>query len=108
VPHEIEPPWTPSKATLPAIDAHFWDWLLWLMSKEAAGRDDLVSEELAKMFDHLLQPMGEQVPPIDLTAALDAYVNARGRQEGRLDVRVSRRPESEVRRAWIRRSSSPR
>jgi hypothetical protein len=59
------------------------------------------------MFDHLLEPMGVLDRPSDLPAAVDAYVDVRGSQEGRHDVLVARTLEGEVRRAWTRRSSGP-
>ena len=37
-PHELEPPWVPSAATIAGIDDHFWDWAFWLAGKQAAGR----------------------------------------------------------------------
>jgi hypothetical protein len=37
-PHLIASPWLASAATLAAIDDHFWDWALWLGSKQLAGR----------------------------------------------------------------------
>jgi nucleotidyltransferase-like protein len=46
VPHKEERRWTASASTLQAIDDHFWDWLLWLLSKEAAGREEVVFGEL--------------------------------------------------------------
>ena len=49
-PHVHEPPWVPSAENLGAIDAHLWDWLLWLRAKERAGKDELVATELEKLF----------------------------------------------------------
>ncbi len=48
-PHPIASPWMVSAATLAAIDDHFWDWALWLGSKQLAGRIDLVTAELGKL-----------------------------------------------------------
>ena len=31
-------PWTPTPTTLPDIDVHFWDWVLWLAAKSQQGR----------------------------------------------------------------------
>jgi hypothetical protein len=97
VPHAEEPPWTVEAETLQAIDDHFWDWILWLRSKQAAGRLDIVSDELGKMFDHLLEPMDVLGCPVDLDQAVEAYVNARRTQEHRYDVAVARTLEREVR-----------
>ncbi len=49
-------PWQVSAATLPGIDDHFWDWLLWLSAKQEAGQHGLVATELAKLHEHLLDP----------------------------------------------------
>src|SRR5205823_2037339 len=53
-PHVHEAPHVASAATLGAIDAHFWDWTLWLTSKVGAGKRELVTTELSKMTDHVL------------------------------------------------------
>ena len=47
--HKHEPPWRVSRETLPAIDAHFWDWVLWLRAKEARGKGELVRAELLRL-----------------------------------------------------------
>src|SRR5918911_942077 len=60
-PRQPNPPWSASGQTLQAIDQHFWDWVLWLASKDSAGKDELVHDELAKMSIFLLGPLG--VPP---------------------------------------------
>jgi len=58
VPNEHDPPWRVNGETLGAVDDHFWDWTLWLLAKEVAGKGKLVVSELAKMYQHLLDPMG--------------------------------------------------
>ena len=78
------------------MDRHVWDWLLWLASKREKGRDDLVRGELAKMFDHLLAPMGVDDPPATLAEAAEAYRSARDRREREFGVRVTRVREREV------------
>jgi hypothetical protein len=105
VPNQQEPPWTVSAETLPAVDDHFWDWLLWLLSKEAGGNDHLVSSELAKMFRHLLEPMAMSVCPADINGAVKGYVKARDAQERCHAVIVDRTLEQEVRKSLeLRRS----
>jgi hypothetical protein len=49
------PPVKPSNDTLAAINTHFWDWIWWLATREAAGRHDLVVEHLAQLFRHVLE-----------------------------------------------------
>jgi hypothetical protein len=105
VPNEQEPPWIVSAETLAAVDDHFWDWLLWLLSKEAGGNDRLVSSELAKMFDHLLEPMAVSACPTDINGALDAYMQARSAQECCHNVIVDRTLELEIRKALALRRS---
>jgi hypothetical protein len=99
-PHRLEPPWVVSAETLETIDRHFWDWFLWLASKEAAGKSELVSGELDKLWRHLLRPLGVDRPPSTLDAGLSSYLRARQAAEAELGVEVPRRLEREVRKAW--------
>jgi predicted nucleotidyltransferase len=98
VPHEAQPPWRPGPGTMPAIDAHFWDWLLWLVGKRQRGDRRLVHDELAKMHGHLLHPLGVAVAPDSLEEAVAHYLAARERAETTFDVRVPRRLQDEVQR----------
>ena len=99
-PHEIEPPWVVSAETLEPIDRHFWDWFLWLRSKEASGKGELVSAELDKMWRHLLGPLGTLEPPATLGEALSSYLEAREAAEAQLGVEVPRLLEREVQKVW--------
>jgi hypothetical protein len=76
-PNPPAPPWRVSAETLPAIDAHFWDWILWLEGKRRAGRDDLVAEQLGFLHEHLLAPLGSERRPETVAAALAAYLELR-------------------------------
>jgi hypothetical protein len=96
VPHTHEPPHVASAETLPAIDAHFWDWTLWLTSKVAAGKDDVLRAELAKMSEHLLGPLGVPTAPATLPQAVDAYLTARAGHEQRFGVTVPRELGAQV------------
>ena len=95
-PHELAPPWEPARETLPGIDRHFWDWALWLRSKEAAGKRDLVASELEKLFDHLLSPLGVAIPPDSVAEAVAAYREARAAAERRFGCDVPRELEAAV------------
>ena len=95
-PHALEPPWKVSAETLDGIDAHFWDWMLWLSSKDAAGKHEVVAAELEKLFDHILAPLGVDHPPSSITHAVAAYREGRARAERRLGVAVSRDLENAV------------
>ena len=90
VPNEQEPPWEVRRETLATIDDHFWDWVLWLLSKQAARKDQLVVSELEKMFHHLLEPMGASTCPPDIFHAIEVYTAARNAQERRHDIHIPR------------------
>jgi hypothetical protein len=98
VPRTHLPPHEPSPDTLSAIDAHFWDWILWLTSKVGAAKDEVVRTELEKMSDHLLRPMGVPSVPRTLLEAVDRYLGARDQLEDRLRVHVPRELGSQVER----------
>jgi hypothetical protein len=85
-----DPPLEASEATLPAIDAHFWDWNLWLGAKRLRGLDALAGAELAKMWHYLLRPLGSARPPVSQHQAVTSYLQLRGRQEQRLGFAVPR------------------
>lgn len=97
--HDHEPPWHPEPGNLAAIDCHFWDWALWLHSKQVKGRSELVVSELHKMFDHILHPMGIEVSPTSLDAAVPSYLSARDRLEREFGVPIPRAVERDVVRA---------
>jgi hypothetical protein len=94
--HDPRPPWVPEAENLTRIDAHFWDWILWLGSKEAADKDEVVAAELQKLHDYLLAPLGVERAPSSLGKAVDAYRAARANAEGRFGVQVPRRLEAAV------------
>lgn len=95
-PHEDEPPWEVRAETLAGIDAHFWDWTLWLASKDAAGKRNLVAEELRRMFGHILAPMGAPAAPASITEAVGRYNDTRERIEEEFGVSVKREPGRSV------------
>jgi hypothetical protein len=95
-PHPIAPPWLVTAATLRPIDVHFWDWALWLGSKQLAGRDDAVAAQLGKMHAHLLRPMGVAAVPVSLGQAIDVYRAARDNREKAFRCRIPRAAETTV------------
>jgi hypothetical protein len=95
-PHAVEPPWEPSADTLSGIDDHFWDWMLWLRSKEAAGKQEVVARELGKLFDHLLGPLGGDRVPSSVAEAVSSYRTARDQAERRFGRAVPRDVEAAV------------
>jgi predicted nucleotidyltransferase len=82
-PHEKESPWEPGPDTLAGIDDHFWDWMLWLHSKEAVGKDEVVAAELEKLQGHLLGPLGAARALSSVAEAVESYREARDRAERR-------------------------
>jgi hypothetical protein len=95
-PHTDEPPWEPNGQNLDAIDAHFWDWMLWLNAKEASGKLERVDTELDKLFAHLLAPLQVQHRPSSIPEAVACYRAARTRAERRFGVAVARELETVV------------
>lgn len=87
-PHALERPWIVSAETLTGIDEHFWDWTIWLASKDSAGKQSLVVTELQKMHGHLLVPLGVISTPRSIEDAVAAFLPALQRAEERLGVRV--------------------
>jgi hypothetical protein len=98
----IQPPWEPAATNLVAVDAHFWDWALWLGGKVLAEKSGVVSEELRKMQRHLLGPLGVTSPPATVEEAVAAYQLARDRLERRWEISVRRRLADEVMAALVR------
>ena len=94
---EPRPPVTPSPEALPAIDAHFWDWLWWLASKASVGRNELVKQHLPQLYRHLLEPMGADSAPGSIEAAARVFLVRSGELERRFGIHVSRTLEHEVR-----------
>ncbi|MCW2886489.1 MAG: hypothetical protein JWL58_3351 [Streptosporangiaceae bacterium] len=90
------PPWRVGPDTLRGVDAHFWDWMLWLAGKRRRGKRDLVRVELHKMHEHLLAPMGVAVVPLTLGEAVERYRKARLHLERRYGEHIPRRLEEAV------------
>jgi predicted nucleotidyltransferase len=98
----LEPPWEPTRSNLADIDAHFWDWTLWLGGKVLAVKSALVAEELRKMHRHLLGPLGVTSSPATVHEAVAAYQLARDRLERNWEISVPRRLGDEVTAALVR------
>jgi hypothetical protein len=84
----IQPPWRLDAGSLPAIDAHFWDWTLWLGGKSLRGEWGLVADELDKMYRFLLAPVGVATAPTSLDEAVASYLRARQQAVDSLGVVV--------------------
>jgi hypothetical protein len=100
--HTNEPPWEPNHENLDAIEAHFWDWMLWLRGKEATDKADLIASELDKLFEHLLAPLGVKRRPSSIVDAIASYQHARDRAEQHFGVVVRRELETAVARVFRR------
>jgi predicted nucleotidyltransferase len=92
--NEPRPPWTLSAETLPGIDDHFWDWALWLASKERDAELSRSQREL--MHSQLLAALGVDRVPASVDEAVVLYLDARERAEAELGVRVDRALGEEV------------
>ncbi len=79
-----------------AIDAHFWDWILWLVAKRAGGRAELIRDELEKMHGYLLVPLGVPAAPATIEEAVDGYLVVLEEAERRFGVMVPRALRDEV------------
>lgn len=96
-PNEPAPPWVVTAETLPRIDAYFWDWVLWLGGKSAAGKDELIDFELDKLSVYVLTLLGIEEHPVSLEDAVSRYRSALREAEERLGVTVPSRLATEVR-----------
>lgn len=95
-PHEREPPWEPAPETLDGMEAHFWDWILWLRSKEEKHEAELVDCELRRLHGHLLAPLSDRQPPSSITEAVERYRMLRDEAERRFGCTVFRNLEAAV------------
>ncbi len=89
------PPWEVSRDTLPDIDAHFWDWILWLASK-VSKRDAGVPHQYDLMSLHLLSPLGAKSVPASIEDAIRLYRDARAVREKEFGIESQRDAEHEV------------
>jgi hypothetical protein len=87
-------PWIATPDTLPGIDDHFWDWVLWLKSKQ--HRVELSRSQRLLMHTQLLGPVGAPRPPTGVEDAVTLYLEARTRAERVFGVRVDRTLGDEV------------
>jgi hypothetical protein len=95
-PHAALPAWRVTAGTMNGIDDHFWDWILWLSAKRAAGEFGLLAAELGKLHEHLLGPLGVAAAPATLDQAICDYRQARSEWERVLDLQVPRAAEQAV------------
>jgi len=98
-PQKPEPRWAASADTLPRIDAHFWNWSLYLASKREKSREDLVDEGLKQLSSYLLAGLGVDEVPASIERAIELYLRVRERAERRFGVAVPRSLGEDVRRA---------
>lgn len=96
LPNEQAAPWVAEPETLAGIDAHFWDWIIWIASKREHGLDAVVAEHLALLHEHVLKPMGVERAPESTESAARAYAGAREELERRFSIAVDRELGDEV------------
>jgi hypothetical protein len=89
------PPWEVSRDTLPDIDGHFWDWILWLASKVEKNAD-AVPDQFDLMSRHLLAPLGAKSVPASVEDAIQLYRDARAMRENDFGIELQRDAEHEV------------
>jgi predicted nucleotidyltransferase len=94
---EAMPAPQPGPDTLGAINTHFWDWIWWLITKDAAGRHDLMAEHTPPLHAHLLSPLGVESVPAGIDEAIAAFVARRDALERDYGVSVPRALEEEIR-----------
>lgn len=94
-----QPPWAAGAETLPLIDAHFWDFTLWLASKREKGNDESLAHLVPVIGRHILGPLGVAETPGSIEHAVELYLPARDRAEARYGVRVRRELGEQVQRA---------
>jgi hypothetical protein len=92
----LDSPWKPASSNLAAIDAHFWDWVLWLGSKTLHKQHELVAAELRKLYDNLLGPLGVATAPTTIDAAVTEFRRARDWLERQWHISIDRRLGDEV------------
>jgi len=105
-PHTPGPAYVARRATLRPMDVHFWDWTVWLASKEGGPQAEIVTGELRKMHELLLGPLGVPLAPPTIAAAVRAYRAARGAAERRFRTRGDRHLTTECLR-YLRRAGYP-
>jgi predicted nucleotidyltransferase len=91
-----QPPWVINSDTITQVNSHFWDWILWIASKEASGKKDMSAKELEKMYHYLLVPLGCKVSPSSVEEAVRDYLAAFRCQKRLLNAEADQVLETEV------------
>jgi hypothetical protein len=91
-----KPPWTVNSETIIPINSHFWDWILFIASKEAKGSMDIVSKELRKMYPYLLAPLGCTRIPDSVEEAVREFILLFGEHKRLFNIVVDPALETEV------------
>lgn len=94
--HRPEAPWTITEESLTRVDAHFWDWILFIETARARGKSEAVTEHLGLIHVNILRPLGIRRVPKNADDAVTGYKRAREDWEGRFGMRISRTPETEI------------
>lgn len=94
-PQEEKQPYVISRQNLAQIDLHFWDWTIWLVSKEKHADKELVASELHKMYDFILSPMGVSDEPEDIASAVRSFLDALKNAEEEFKIRIDSKLKEE-------------
>jgi hypothetical protein len=96
--HQPEPPWIINCDSLAQVNSHFWDWILWLASKEASGKweKEATGEELQKMYQHLLAPLGCTKIPGSVEEGVGDFLVAIGNKKSLFRININAALEAEV------------
>jgi hypothetical protein len=87
--------WEVTTESLPRLDAHFWDWTLWLGAKQLRGQTELVRDEMQKMYGALLRPLGA-ARAHDIRSAIASYPSARDYRAEELHVVIDKTLQHQV------------
>ncbi|HEX2956960.1 MAG TPA: hypothetical protein VHO70_09005 [Chitinispirillaceae bacterium] len=96
IPHQLDPPWPVNSDTLQDINSHFWDWIFWIGGKQVRGLQDMVNQELQKMYSFLLTPLGVTARPNSVEEAVRLFLSTFHNQKFRFHQEIDPALETEV------------
>jgi predicted nucleotidyltransferase len=96
VEHQIEPPRPINSETLFEINIHFWDWIFWIAGKQVRDLNDLVVQEIKKMYFHLLAPLGVKQIPGSIEETVQNFLSAFQSQKNLFHKDIDPELETEV------------
>jgi len=91
--HRPDAPWSVTAATLPKIDAHFWDWILYIATAGRRGKLNTMSQHFGLIHENLLGPIGIERAPRSVQEAVADYKRSRTRWEEEFETHCDRGAE---------------